>query len=97
MLIWNGTMIIIGTAPGLAFVNDTEIFERENYRLKTVNCQLEVLCESQRTCMASFMQSLNIYGCRALCRKSDPRFNFKCERNTKETKYVALRVLLYLV
>lgn len=53
--------------------------------------------ESHRPCMASFMQSLNIYGYRALCRKSDPRFNFKCERNTKETKYVALRDLIYLV
>lgn len=47
--------------------------------------------------MASFMHTLNISESRALCRKSVPRFNFKCDRATKETEYVALRDLIYLV
>lgn len=47
--------------------------------------------------MASLIQSLNIYDYRTLCRKSDPRLDFKRDRATKETKYVALRDLFYLV
>ena len=90
-------MIIIGLWIGLAFVADIGSFERENDRLRTASCQLEALCESQRASMASFMQTLNVSESRALCRKSVPRFNFKCDRATKETEYVALRDLIYLV
>lgn len=90
-------MIIIGLWIGLAFVNDIGSFERENDRLRTASCQLEALCESQRASMASFMQILNISESRALYRKSVPRFNFKCVRATKETEYVALKDLIYLV
>lgn len=57
----------------------------------------ETLCESQRASIASFMQTLNISEYRAICRKSSPQFNFKCDRATKETEYVALRDLIYLV
>ena len=90
-------MIIIGLWIGLAFVADIGSFERENDRLRTASCQLEALCESQRASMASFMQTLNVSESRALCRKSVPRFNFKCDRATQETEYVALRDLIYLV
>ena len=90
-------MIIIGLWIGLAFVNDIGSFERENDRLRTASCQLEALCESQRASMASFMQILNISESRELYRKSVPRFNFKCVRATKETEYVALKDLIYLV
>lgn len=47
--------------------------------------------------MASFMQNINIYGYKALYRKSDPRFHFMYDRTTKGTRNVALRDLIYLV
>lgn len=54
-------------------------------------------CEFQRAIMDSFMQNLNIYGYKALNRKSFPRFHFKCDRATKGIRYAALRDLIYLV
>lgn len=90
-----GTIIIIGNVGWLS------LKVLEGLKQNSIDLGLTIAnlrhCEFQRAIMASFMQNLNIYGYKALYRKSDPRFHFKCDRATKETRYVALRDLIYLV